>query len=535
MDRRRRTSAVVAALAIWVPAVAGELDTPPARYNDPAPPSVRSALERRVDALLMQVARSERRTMPRRDPRLERVAADLARLQDTPGGPSNDLVEAALRLRGIVEPPPHLVVVGTAPGADEALLAELRGQLPHALRAGRYAQYGAAAIPVGDQLRIVIALQESFVELEPLPRGLPNGGPAPIRGRLLGGFERPSAFVTAPDGKTETIALGPDPRRFAGAFHCGPQKGRYQLELTAEDRFGSTVLANFPIWCGLAAPTRVEVPRLAPEAPVTDAASAESAVLTLVNQDRSRAGLRPLQPDARLAEVARAHCRDMLAHGFVGHVSPSTGNASDRVTRAKIKAALVLENVARAYSPGEVERGLMASPGHRRNILNAEATRVGIGAVVSEALGGQRELLVTQLFIAEQVAFQAATADQLRARLGEQRQKQGLRPFLRDPALDRIAESVARDLAEGRATPQSARAGVDRAISGMGERYRSVRALFAMATQITQIVESFAGPLGAAGPIPALGVGLAAGPTDSDGPGSGQTAHHAVLILAQPR
>jgi uncharacterized protein YkwD len=52
--------------------------------------------------------------------------------------------------------------------------------------------------------------------------------------------------------------------------------------------------------------------------------------------------------------------------------------------------------VARASSPGEAERGLMNSPGHRANILSRLVTRVGIGIVADEAA---HELLVTQVFI----------------------------------------------------------------------------------------------------------------------------------------
>src|SRR5205807_4183092 len=114
--------------------------------------------------------------------------------------------------------------------------------------------------------------------------------------------------------------------------------------------------------------------------------------------------------------VARAHSADMLAHGFFGHVSPSTGTTVDRVMRAKIDALVILENVARAATAGEVERGLMNSPGHRANILNKEVTHVGVGIASSDA-GGQRELLVTQLFSKPPEAFTAGTVDELRRQI----------------------------------------------------------------------------------------------------------------------
>jgi uncharacterized protein YkwD len=501
---------------------------PPATsYGVSAGATPRSELEKRIEALVADVAIHDRRSAPRAEPRLERVATALAELDDP--SPSNDLVEAALSLYGIVEPPPQLIVATASVGADKELQEPLRAQIEHALTSGRYARQGAAVVTHGDQLRVVVAMQESFLELAPMARAMPSGGSAQLHGRLLGPFEHPSAFVTPPDGRTITVALAGDAKRFSGAFACGPARGAYQVEVTGEDRFGSTVLANFPIYCGVSAPTLLEAPRLRPEAPVADAASAESRIFQLVNEDRKKAGLPPLTPDARLAEVARAHCRDMLEHGFVGHVSPTTGDAAKRVEHAKIRAALVLENVARASTPGEVERGLMASPGHRRNILSSEAKRLGVGVVLSEAVGGARELLVTQLFLEEEAPFRAATPEELRARLVEQRRARGLSPFVPDPVLDRIADGVARDLASGRATPQSVRPALDRSLGTVAARYKDARSLFAVATQISQVVESMKEPLAASpGPV-ALGIGIATGPSGD------HLAHHAVLIVATPR
>lgn len=514
--------------------VLAEGPAPAQRYNERSPSTPRSPLERRIEALVAEQAKAERRTAPTPDARLSRAATEIARAPEVPHGPTNDLVEAALRLHGIVEPPPHLIVAGASVGADEALLEELRGQLPRALGQGRYARLGVAVVEQRGALRVVVALQESFLELEPVPRALPSGGPMPLRGRLTAGFERPNGFVTSPDGRTQTLGLRGDARRFEGTFHCGPARGAYQIEITGEDRFGSTVLANFPVYCGQAAPSVLEVATTAPEAPVHDASSAEAAVFALVNADRARAGLPPLVADRRLADVARAHSRDMLEHGFVGHVSPSTGSAADRVSRAKIAAALVLENVARAYTPGEVERGLMASPGHRRNILSSEAQRVGIGAVLSQALGGARELLVTQLFIAPEAPFRPATALELRQRLEGERRKRGLPVSPIDPELDRIADGIARDLASGRLTSTTAREPLDRAIAHLGARYRSARSVFAVATEIAQVVESVKATISESGGA-SFGVGLAAGNASGRPGDEGHLAHHAVLLIAVPR
>ncbi len=111
-----------------------------------------------------------------------------------------------------------------------------------------------------------------------------------------------------------------------------------------------------------------------------------------------RAGLPPLRVDPRLARVARGHSEDMAASGFVGHVSSTTGTPADRVSRSGLAPALILENVARAYSPEEAQAGLMNSPGHRRNVLHRDVTDVGVGVVLGREVGGRREMWVTELF-----------------------------------------------------------------------------------------------------------------------------------------
>ena len=503
-----------------------------ARYSDKIADVPRGELERRIEALTAELATAARRTPPRPDSRLQRAVTALAAQSGERGTPSNELVESALRLYGIVEPSPHLIVARASVGADDELLAELRTQLPRALGSGHYSRVGAAVVIREEAVRVVVALGDSYVELAPIPRELPNGGSASLGGRLSGGFQRPSAFVTAPNGHADTLALGGDARSFTGTFRCGPERGRYQVEIAGEDRFGETVLANFPVYCGVPAPTTLDLRSAPKEAPVTNAASAESAIFALLNADRVRARLAPLALDARLVDVARAHSRDMLAHDFVGHVSPTTGDASNRVARARIPAQLILENVARAGTPGEVERGLMESPGHRRNILSAEARFIGIGVALVDSLGGQKELVVTQLFIAPEAPFRAARPDELRARITELRRQRGLPAPLPDPELDRIASGVAHDMANGRLDARSAAPVIDKAMMTLGARYSSVRSVFSIATEIEQVAESLKGSLLVKGQV-ALGVGLAPGSTKSE---SGQRmAHHAVLLLATPR
>ena len=120
----------------------------------------------------------------------------------------------------------------------------------------------------------------------------------------------------------------------------------------------------------------------------------EARMLDLLNSERAQRGLNPLRADPELAEVARAHSRDMFARGYFSHVAPDRRDPFDRMRAAKVRYLIAGENLALAHTLAAAHRGLMESPGHRANILRPQFGRVGI-AVVD---GGMHGLMVTQNF-----------------------------------------------------------------------------------------------------------------------------------------
>jgi uncharacterized protein YkwD/uncharacterized membrane protein required for colicin V production len=121
---------------------------------------------------------------------------------------------------------------------------------------------------------------------------------------------------------------------------------------------------------------------------------AEQTLLGLLNQERADAGLSLLQSDPALAEVGRAHGREMFALGYFGHVSPTAGSPADRLAAAGLIYALSDENIALTTGPEMAHEWLMNTPAYRANILNPGFTRVGIAALRS----ADQELMVTQEF-----------------------------------------------------------------------------------------------------------------------------------------
>jgi uncharacterized protein YkwD len=120
-------------------------------------------------------------------------------------------------------------------------------------------------------------------------------------------------------------------------------------------------------------------------APVGNAQPAppEAAVLTLVNAERAKAGLKPVVAEPRLARIASAHAADMARKSFVGHAGSDGAGMIDRALRGGYGYAYIAENVAGGQkTPETAVASWMSSGGHRRNILAPEATQIGVGHAV---------------------------------------------------------------------------------------------------------------------------------------------------------
>ena len=112
--------------------------------------------------------------------------------------------------------------------------------------------------------------------------------------------------------------------------------------------------------------------------------------------------------------------------------------------------AVVLENVARAYSVSEAHQGLMNSPGHRANITSPSATHIGIGVVFGDEISGRREIFVTQVFTRVPPKVDPArAADQVVAKLT------AVKPLSNSPRLGSIAQQVAEAMAAGKPREQA--------------------------------------------------------------------------------
>jgi uncharacterized protein YkwD len=333
-----------------------------------------------------------------KDPRLDAVALDIALNFEDKNLPPFEQVEYLLAHYGLIHAPPHLLFAKGSPGSDIAITEQISSQSASVFRTAVPRAIGLGIYRTAGEITVVVALQERNIELlEPVPRVMRAGASIRLAARITDRFRRPELIITAPSGSTREVPLVQARGRFSGEIRCDQGPGRYQVEVTGEDRGGPTVIANFPVFCEVTPPRTLPAVAATRSAPIPTA-EAEARIFALINRDRRAAGLAPLAIDRQLTEIARAHSRDMAEHDFIGHVSPTTGNAADRVKRAGAQPELLLENVGQAYTPDELHKSLMTSPGHRTNVLNPQVKRIGVGVAHGKSAPGTHPLIVTELF-----------------------------------------------------------------------------------------------------------------------------------------
>lgn len=129
---------------------------------------------------------------------------------------------------------------------------------------------------------------------------------------------------------------------------------------------------------------------------ITAVKSIEQQVIARVNQERKKRGIAPLQSNWQLSRIARYKSRDMRDHHYFSHTSPTYGDPFTMIRNFGLSFTSAGENIAAGQtSAAAVMKAWMNSPGHRRNILSASYTQIGVGY----AQGGNMRYYWTQEFI----------------------------------------------------------------------------------------------------------------------------------------
>ena len=365
----------------------------------PVPGGITDSLARLLAAEVDSDGRERGHVSLAHDARLDHVAYDLALLTGEMNVPASDAIAFLLSHYGLVEPEPNLILINGGDGAETSAVADLHRQLASISTAASWRRVGLGVRRGAGRWTAVLAFHEHNLDLEPIPRRIPSGGHAQVAGQVQAMFHSPEVLVASPKGAVRTLAASVRQDSFVARFECNLGDGVYQVEVSAEDARGPTVLANFPVYCGVEPPFTFLL-RKPPGVRVTDPDVVEQQILDLLDRDRTANGLPALVRDPRLAQIARRYSREMAEIGDVAHFSPRSGNALDRMRAAGVSPMprVIAENVGRDYTAGNAERGFMASPGHRDNILNRAVTHVGVGVAIGQQEDGALPIFFTQLF-----------------------------------------------------------------------------------------------------------------------------------------
>ena len=118
-------------------------------------------------------------------------------------------------------------------------------------------------------------------------------------------------------------------------------------------------------------------------------------VLKLVNEERAKAGVKPLAMSEELRSIANLKAKDMSDNNYFDHNSPTYGSPFQMLQKFGVHYSSAGENIAAGQrTPEEVMQSWMNSSGHRANILNANFTELGVGYYQ----GGSYGVYWTQLF-----------------------------------------------------------------------------------------------------------------------------------------
>ena len=101
-------------------------------------------------------------------------------------------------------------------------------------------------------------------------------------------------------------------------------------------------------------------------------------IVSLVNEERAKAGLQPVTLSRSVTNVAQLRAQETVT--LFSHTRPNGTSCFTALAEAGINYRGAGENIAYGQrSPEEVMNGWMNSSGHRANILNASFTTIGVG------------------------------------------------------------------------------------------------------------------------------------------------------------
>ncbi|MEY4581338.1 MAG: hypothetical protein RL701_6041, partial [Pseudomonadota bacterium] len=182
---------------------------------------------------------------------------------------------------------------------------------------------------------------------------------------------------------------------------------------------------------------------------------------------------------------------------------------TERVARAGLPTALVLETIARAAAPTMLEASGSAPAGEVRNLLSSSVTHVGIGVMAQHDAHGPL-LVATELFVELPQHVEPTSAKpQLLSLVNEERVRRGASTIMLDAGLSAVADQAAeRFIRDASKTEKTILAETDRELTRFSLGYRRVHSLLIVARHLQDAAALEQGLDPAAS---GLGIGIAQG------------------------
>lgn len=118
-------------------------------------------------------------------------------------------------------------------------------------------------------------------------------------------------------------------------------------------------------------------------------------IVQLTNAERTKAGLKPLAVNTKLAAAAKNKGNHMLKEDYFAHISPSGVTPWFWMAQQNYNYQVAGENLAIDFVEAEdVVAAWIASPSHKANMLHKDYTETGIGVVSGEFQGGTSVIVV---------------------------------------------------------------------------------------------------------------------------------------------
>lgn len=394
--------------------------------------------------------------------------------------PEPEEIEFLTRRLGLLEPSPRIWLV--AQGSSAEVAAGIEQALAGAKAERVASHFGMALARAYGRSFWVVILSQRQVALSPVPRKVDVGTDVRVVGSLPAGYKDPRVSVLVGGGVREDLPAGSGP-----AFDVRiptPTPGLLQIELSAVQSAGRSMLALMPVYVGREPPSSWD--GKAGAAPMTEGQATE-ALVKAVQHARALESLPPLKVDPALSQMAERHSSTMAHRAVVGHEVEPGQAPPDRVRAVGYSSGLVLENVGRSRDAIALHDDFLGNPGQRAAILHPQVTHLGVGVAKAQT-GTGAVYYVTEVFVGVPEEIDPTTAPEtVLTQINQARAAKGASPLKLDAALSAVAEdAVTAYFKSPFPSQQAVMEGANEELGAFSISYRKAAALMAIVSALSE-------------------------------------------------